>query len=175
MVTGRVANNFITDQQVSLGSEDLFTVGENVRHMVIKSFTWQVPMQMHPLLCRTANAYIQQQKKRFFRVKGKQYALLIPPCAGIFGHTHSPGALVELQDFFCSYLDPLLTNILFGVVQLEFSRCSFRALHLDIYSVFCSRSIGDYDPRLIFFVPWSESWRLLLWPWCFFSRAQNRS
>lgn len=27
---------------------DLFTVGENVQHMVIKLFTWQVPMRKAP-------------------------------------------------------------------------------------------------------------------------------
>lgn len=39
---------------------DLFTVGENVQHVVIKLFTWQVPMQKHPLLRRTAKGCAQQ-------------------------------------------------------------------------------------------------------------------
>lgn len=86
-------------------------------------------------------------------------------------HTHSPGSLIGLQDFFWSYLDPLHTDILVRFVQLEFSRCSFRVLHL-----FIGFSVPEALGTMIqdsFFVPMVWSWRLLLW--CFFSWAQNRS
>lgn len=43
---------------VSLPTEDALAVGENMQHMVTKLFTWQVHMQMCPVLCRTVEGYM---------------------------------------------------------------------------------------------------------------------
>lgn len=156
--------------------------------MVIKSFTWQVPMQMHPLLCRTAKGYVQQQqykreekeeKEKFLQSKRKT---MFPvnthywfPLVREFLSTHT-GSSSWITRLLLKLSRPPSILIYYLGLSSWSSPGAPSGFSVWIFIVFSvPEALGTMILDSFFFVPWSESWRLLLWPWCFFSQAQNRS